>query len=59
MNIHDEIRKINNQDSILNFDLKLNDDEITELDFNDRSEINKIGSLLDFDFFYDCQFCHH
>jgi len=55
MNIQNEIRKINH-DSILDFDLKLNNDEISELDNDDNSELNKIDSLLDLDFFYDFQF---
>jgi len=55
MNIQNEIRKINH-DSILDFDLKLNNDEISDLDYDDNSELNKIDSLLDLDFFYDFQF---
>jgi len=58
INIHNEINKINNQDSIFDFDLKLNNEEISELNQDDRLEINRIESLLDFDFFYDSQFHH-
>jgi len=58
INIHNEINKINNQDSIFDFNLILNDSEITDLNQDDRLEINKIDSLLDYDFFYDSQFHH-
>jgi len=58
MNIRNEIQKINNDHSIFDIDLLLNDEEITELNQDDRLEINRIESLLDFDFFYDSQFHH-
>ena len=52
MNIENEIKKINH-DSILDFDLKLNDNDISNLDY---SEVNRIDSLLDYDSYYDFQF---